>query len=184
MRCPLTKESCVFGHDECTFDKCEMLNSFLFSSSGILLVILDKNSSIKYVNNALMHLTGFSKKELMEVNWLDKFIPDDEKEIIELVHKRVIVQETDKKVQFTNHILSKNGKKHLVAWHNYRIINGEINIVSVGMEITQSQFVVNNITISNGKRQTKEQIILKELTEITNRMAMIRQFHPLSTKIN
>lgn len=175
--CPLTRQSCPLGQNECKLKDCEILNSFALSQSGIIMLILNLNLDIRYFNEALVKLTGRKLEDCFGKNWLDIFIDPVDVPILSNVRNRL---ETVGSTTFTNDIVDSNGHKHLVAWHNYKVVNGITSIVCIGIEITKSRYVVEELDIPESIEDNILAKTLRDLTASTNRLAMIRQLNPIN----
>jgi len=179
-KCPLTKASCPLSQSVCKLQECDILNSFALSESGIIMLILDMKCNIRYFNNALMKLTGRNLDDCAGKNWLDVFIDPGDVPIITNVANRLHIEDT---TTFTNDIVDVGGNKHLVAWHNYKIENGVTSIICIGIEITKSRYVVEELVVPEEQKGSQDSVLMKalhDLTASTNRLAMIRQLNPIN----
>jgi len=177
MKCPLTRSTCPLGLGDCDMHSCSLLSSFLFSESGIMLLILDRHGKVKYVNDSITKVTKYKKGELYRKSWVDLLIPDEEKEIVQIVFERTL--NMSEKVTFINNIIDKDGEAHLIAWNNYMIMNGNPNIVCIGIPVTRNQYVIDHLKAEindNSEEATLESVLNKAV----NRLTMLRQLNPLS----
>lgn len=110
------------------------------NQAASILVALDKEGNITFINERICQITGYLLEELIGKNWFDLFIPDDEQEEVENTFKQVIAGDVKPLSYYENHIISKSGKKHLIAWRNTFLtdpISGEITgSYSSGEDIT------------------------------------------------
>lgn len=110
------------------------------NQTASILIALDKEGNVTFINERISSITGYLAEELIGKNWFDLFIPDDEQEEVENTFKQVIAGDVKPLSYYENHIISKSGKKHLIAWRNTFLtdpISGEITgSYSSGEDIT------------------------------------------------
>ena len=69
-------------------DESERRLAEVLESGNIVSLLLDKDGNIKYCNNYLLEITGYTKNEVLEKNWFEMFIPTDIRdELFQTFHK-------------------------------------------------------------------------------------------------
>jgi PAS domain S-box-containing protein len=101
-------------------------------------IILDKDGNLSFCNDYFIHLTGYSRDEIIGHNWLETFIPESDKTEINVFFNSAI-NNTEFKIYHENLIKLKTGEDRLIKWTNTPIFDATNNIyaiVSIGEDIT------------------------------------------------
>lgn len=110
----------------------------LMENMELIAVILDVEGMIIFCNQYLLKLTGWKKEEILNQNWFDTFIPDDEKSRLkDSVFHRIF--QSSSSLNGENDILTKSGVRKTIAWSNtvLRDSNGKvIGVSSIGQDIS------------------------------------------------
>lgn len=132
----------------------------LFDRLNFLVVVLDEQGQILYVNPHLLNKTGFSKDEILGKSWIETFVPHDDEINLQNVFDQIINTDTPK--HHTNHILTKSKEVLVIEWNNTALRNeknSSIKVISVGNDITEQ--LENEKSL---KRQLLELEILHGIT--------------------
>jgi PAS domain S-box-containing protein len=84
----------------------------------IMLVAYDNNSQITLLNQKACLVLGYELEELEGKDWFKTCVPADEYEKVFNAYKRIISGEVEPSDYYENNIITKNGEKRLIAWHN------------------------------------------------------------------
>ena len=108
----------------------------LFDNLQMLAVCLEQNGAISYCNDYLLQVSGYKRHEVVGKNWFDLFIPEPEpaKQLFSS-----IISTGEINHHYDNEILTKDGKRRLVAWNNTlnRDSSGAITgTTSIGSDVT------------------------------------------------
>jgi len=104
----------------------------------LVAVTLNANGDIIFINDFLLKLTGWKRKEVTGRSWFDIFIPPEQRSEVKNVFKQVISAGTP--AQYGNYILTKKGEKRLIQFNNVflRNIEGEVvGTASIGEDISE-----------------------------------------------
>jgi PAS domain S-box-containing protein len=109
---------------------------------NLFVLILDSDMNVKLANYYLATFLGYkSEDDLIGESWF-RFIREDQKEVISDVHKN-IKSNTGLFREFTNEIITLEGKEVFVKWFNSNV-NHELNYTfSIGIPLTNNN---NNIS--------------------------------------
>jgi PAS domain S-box-containing protein len=142
----------------------------ILESGNIVSIILKPNGAIKYCNNYLLEITGYTYEEVMDKNWFNLFIPPELK--ADLYEMFLINNNTE---QFINNnqyqILTKSGEKLYFSWYNTFLIsdsNESSGIASIGVNITESKNYEKTLRDKNRKiavQNEEYKLINKKLQE-------------------
>ncbi len=110
----------------------------ILENMNLITIILDPQGVLKYCNQYLLDLTGYSEEEIVEKDWYPIFVPEEESE---LIRGKVAqhVEGVKNYVHGENFILTKNGEKRLISWSNTPIADSDgnpIGVASIGEDIT------------------------------------------------
>lgn len=114
--------------------------------AGVLFIDLDLEGNLILANDYAARLLGYSKEELVGMNWFDHFLEPDIRSEVARVFKGLIRGEGDRAEYFENTIVTRSKQIRLISWHNTYIKNekGEmISILSAGEDITEKRALQN-----------------------------------------
>ena len=145
----------------------------VLESGNIISLILNIDGSIKYCNNYLLQITGYSKNEVLGKNWFKLFIQEDIRDEVyqifsESLNNKNILQ------NYENAILSKNGENIYISWGNtffHPDSNEVIGVASVGVNITDSKIYERQLEEKNKEYEqiNRKLIEAKEKVEVNER---------------
>jgi PAS domain S-box-containing protein len=119
------------------------LNEIL-NSTNVIVVHLDNEGNVVFVNKAVEIITGYSPEEITGKNWFSTLVP---KERYPEVWK--IFDEFKKVGQiienFENPILTKDGKERIISWRNsvLKKDNEIFGTLSFGIDITENLYILD-----------------------------------------
>ncbi|MHA1681202.1 MAG: PAS domain S-box protein [Promethearchaeota archaeon] len=137
-------------------------NNLLLELVNVILVIINRDGLIEYINKKGCEILGYAKDEVIGRNWFQTFIPGNEREKVENVFNGLIDGIHDNNY-FENHILTKDGKEIIIAWHNRVVVDEKgraLVTISSGDDITEKK-------IKERKLEESESFLRFE-TEIDN----------------
>jgi len=143
----------------------------LHKTANVIILSLDKQSNILYVNSYIEHLTGYKSEEVLGKNWIEVFIPTINGVAIENIFQDVI-QSKDMHWGNINEIVCKDGSIKTISWNNSLCLdeNGMFEtVISIGNDITQFRKVENQLkeTIDDLKEEhQKQQFLFSRLSNI------------------
>lgn len=143
----------------------------LHKTANVIILSLDKQSNILYVNSYIEHLTGYKSEEILGKNWIEVFIPTSNGVEIENIFQDVI-ESKDMHWGNINEIVCKDGSIKTISWNNSLCLdaNGVFEtIISIGNDITQFRKVENQLkeTIEDLKEEhQKQQFLFSRLSNI------------------
>ncbi len=120
----------------------------------MIAVQLDPTGSIRYANDYLLELTGWSRAELLGVNWFDRFVREPDRQTVRQVHARIMAGEVEMAAHFDNPILTRAGEERMVSWNNTILLDEQGEIVgssSLGEDITERLLIADELAASEAR---------------------------------
>lgn len=100
-------------------------------------ISIDKKGNIIFCNGQMAKTLGYTQDEVMGINWLDRFVPERERE--ELYQAFI---NNSFKAQFISTVVCRNGEERIISWQNTVSHDdyGKIKeITAIGEDITDRQ---------------------------------------------
>jgi PAS domain S-box-containing protein len=111
----------------------------VLESGNIVSLLLDVDGRVRYCNNYLSQITGYSKEEIMNQNWFTKFLPEEIKlHVYQIFCDSVVNKKIDNNIY--NPIQTKSGEALYISWFNtvFYSESGEIEgVASIGVDVTE-----------------------------------------------
>ena len=111
--------------------------------AGVMFATLDKRGKITLINKKGCEIMGYDKAEdLIGKNWLDLCLPENDKEEIKHVFLEQMAGNIKAFEYYENPVVTKSGKKRIIAFHNTVLSDLEGNITGVlfsGEDITDRE---------------------------------------------
>lgn len=110
----------------------------LLDNVQLVVVGLDVDGNVEYVNPFFLELTGYSLEEVLRKSWFDYFLSPSQKSTTNLVFQEVL--EHNVHPHYQNPILTKLGEERMIAWSNTVLqdtAGNAIGTISIGEDITE-----------------------------------------------
>lgn len=98
---------------------------------------LDEKGEVIFCNKHLANLLGYQQDEILGMNWMDNFIPED---LREMMTDWFITNTV--KVHYVNPVICRSGELRTISWQNTISYDNEGNLkgtTSIGEDITRQQ---------------------------------------------
>ncbi|RKD21397.1 PAS domain S-box-containing protein/diguanylate cyclase (GGDEF) domain-containing protein [Caminicella sporogenes DSM 14501] len=122
------------------------LSDSIIKNTYAVVVVLNKDGTIKRFNPFAERLTGYLENEVIGKKWLDIFIPEDKKDYTRELLKRIVNGEVVQNQE--NKILTKDGRIIDILWNNSVLkdsMGNIIGLVAIGIDITQMKLLVKKL---------------------------------------
>ena len=110
--------------------------------AGSLILVLGTDQKISLANRAASEILGYPEEELIGKNWFDHFIPEQERETVREVFKKLIDGNKRTVEHYENKIVARSRESRFIRWYN-RVIQDEsgkiTGVISSGVDITEQQ---------------------------------------------
>jgi PAS domain S-box-containing protein len=110
----------------------------LFETVNLIVLALDAEGRVEYVNPFLLKLTGYPREEVFGADWIDRFIPEANRPNMRGVFRDLIEQLLHPHYQ--NSILTRTGAERMISWHNTVVRDAQgrpTGTLSIGEDITE-----------------------------------------------
>jgi PAS domain S-box-containing protein len=113
------------------------LDEALIEITDAIVVQLDGEGKIQYVNRSFEEITGFSREDLENRSWFEVLVPKDRYPEVWEEFERLRSGGTP--TRFENPILTKSGEERYIVWQNsdVRRDNQIVGTVSIGIDISE-----------------------------------------------
>ncbi|MFW6220746.1 MAG: PAS domain-containing sensor histidine kinase, partial [Nanoarchaeota archaeon] len=132
--------------------KDELINEFNYKNAiintiPIYMVTIDSNKNVITMNDILLDKLGFSLDEVIGKDYIENFILESDKKIVDNMFNEIIINK--KATNNQNYILTKNKDKIFVDWYAKPVFNSKNNLdffLGLGIDITEKNFLYEKIS--------------------------------------
>ncbi len=124
----------------------------IINTAHVIIVMLDTNGLIVYINPFMEKMSGYSLAEVMGRDWFDTFLPDHFREEIRSLFKTAVGDVNTR--GNVNAIRLKDGRERLVEWYDttFRGADGTVEgLLAVGQDITDKKKAEDALQQANKK---------------------------------
>lgn len=123
---------------EAMLSKEQEFSQLLLDTSPVFVVAIGFDGKTLTMNRALLDALEYDKEAITGVDYMNTFVPEEDREMLAGVFQRII--EREEATVNENRIISRSGKVYLVEWHGRTVTRGEGGsdfFVGVGIDITE-----------------------------------------------
>ena len=116
----------------------EQRQRMLFETLDLIVLGLDADGRVDYVNPFFERLTGWTAAEARGADWIHTFLPEAVRPTIQTTFRELIAH--DLHSHYTNAILTKAGAQRLISWNNTVVRDGQgraTGTLSIGEDVTE-----------------------------------------------
>ncbi len=110
--------------------------------SGVMIVVLDREGRVELINRRGVEILGYPETEIVGSSWVDRFVPETEREEIREVRRRAIAGDLEGAGSIENAVVTRDGEERVIAWENevIRDEDGAItHTISSGRDVTEQR---------------------------------------------
>jgi PAS domain S-box-containing protein len=110
----------------------------LLEGVQLLAVMLDQDGNITFCNNYLLEVAGWTREDVLNRNWFELFLPEDEQKSVREIFD-IGISEGKIPSHQENAIITREGTLRLIVWDNLvlRNFDGKITgVASIGTDVT------------------------------------------------
>lgn len=128
-----------------------LLREKIINSLHTIILVLDTNGNIEYLNRAGEKILGYPLKSILHQNWFNIFIPQNERKKALQIFKQL--KALKKAIDFENNIQIKKNQLITIQWKNTPIFSeGQFKgTLSVGIDISNVKATANALQQSEHK---------------------------------
>ncbi|NEO35249.1 MAG: PAS domain S-box protein [Moorea sp. SIOASIH] len=104
----------------------------------LVVVGLDRQGKVEYVNPFFLELTKYTEAEVLGKDWFENFLPNSQQKSVQQYFQDIL--DPDFQPHYQHSILTKSKQEKIIAWNNTLLQNvqGEaIGTMSIGEDITE-----------------------------------------------
>jgi len=108
--------------------------------ANVIIIGLDAECRIILINRKGCQILGYSRKEILGKDYIDTFIPDNNKGDVRDICIRLMKGQIKPVEYFENPVLTSEGNERIIAWHNSILKDNHGNIVAAlgsGEDVTE-----------------------------------------------
>lgn len=139
-------------------DMKEKLSKQLLDVAGVILIVINEDEIVNFVNKKATEVLGYTEKEIIGKNWFDNFIPEGLRDEVRRVFQQIINGKIELVENYENAVLTKNGDERIIDWNNSLIKdeNGKIiGTLRSGNDITEKKSVEKQLKELNEELEEK-----------------------------
>lgn len=112
------------------------------TSVEAMIVVLNKDATIKLINKAGRKITGYSESDLLNRNWYDIFSPPDQRNVLKDTFSSIANGIANYPEYYERELITKDGSTKCIAWRN-TLLRDEHNtitgILATGIDISDKK---------------------------------------------
>jgi PAS domain S-box-containing protein len=127
----------------------------VLDAANAIVVQLDRECRIVFCNKKAEEVLGFTRKQLKGKNWIQNFIPKNQRKQMKKKWKKVL--KGCLPPEFVNPIKTRSGKQKQFSWNNKPLKDSKgkvTGIISVGVDVTEKQKVLKDLRESEERFKT------------------------------
>ncbi len=108
--------------------------------AGVMFIMIDDNGKVTLANKRAAEVLGRNVEDIIGKNWFDHFLPKDNIREVKQVFREIMQGKLDQLEYVENYVVSHNGEKRWIAWHNSQLRDAKGRItgtLSSGEDITE-----------------------------------------------
>ena len=107
-----------------------------------IMLVIAPDETVARINRRGCEALGYAKEEIIGKNWFDNFIPENNREEIRGIFRKIMAGDAALPDNYQNIVLTKSGEERLIDWYNSVFQdekNGGFFTLSSGEDITEKK---------------------------------------------
>jgi len=129
-------------------------NKRYFDLIQAIIVVLDRNGKVLFINEFGQNLLGKIDNEILGKNWFETFLPEDIRKKVYSVFISLMKGESSNVEYYENPVLISDGSQRIIAWRNSLLRDNEGNPIatlSTGIDVTSQRNAEKQLIASKEK---------------------------------
>lgn len=139
----------------------------------VIFLVLDKDKKVNLINQNGCRILGCPESQIMQGDWFEKFIPDDNREAAVAYFDKIMNGEAGITGVLENEILTSNGQRRTISW-KYSVIRDEkgrpVAALGAGEDITDRKIHESIIAKANEELKQYSDEIMKLNADLERRV--------------
>jgi PAS domain S-box-containing protein len=109
--------------------------------AGAVFMVLNKDGKLILINQVGSRLLGLPEEEIIGKDWFDNFTPEDRRDKVRTIFKKIIEKKTLSR-SFEEYIINSKGERRIVSWHIALILDDEekpTSLLGSGVDVTDQK---------------------------------------------
>ena len=146
----------------------------------LVALMVDVHGRLTFCNRFLLEVTGWRREEVIGSDWVDRFVPDEQRDSVHAVIER-LERYGEVPREFEGEVCTRSGERRLIAWNNTlaRDAQGQvIGLTAIGEDITERRQAEDEVRkLSQAVEQSPA------IVQITDRAGLIEYVNPKFTDV-
>jgi PAS domain S-box-containing protein/putative nucleotidyltransferase with HDIG domain len=124
----------------------------MFDIPTVMLLSLDRLGNISFINKKGCEILGYSKEEIVGLNWFDHFIKEEMRKEVKDIFFQLLSGKSELVEYYENSVITKTGEERMISFHNAIVYNDGndevVGVFSSGNDITEAVEATERLEIS------------------------------------
>ncbi len=150
----------------------ERTQRYLDIANTILLVI-SRDQKVSLINRKGCEVLGYEEEDIIGKNWFELVIAPNQQESTKKLFDQLIQGHAESIDYYENEIITRQGEKRLIAWHNALIRDDTgviVSTISSGIDITKQRAAEERIIRLNSELEERVEQRTEELAKAVNQL--------------
>jgi PAS domain S-box-containing protein len=147
---------------------------------GLVALMVDPQGRLTFCNHFLLELTGWRREEVIGSEWIQRFVPDEQQDMVRRVLDR-LARHGEFPAEFEGEVCTRRGERRLIAWNNTlaRDADGRlVGLTAIGEDITERRRAEDQVRkLSQAIEQSPA------IVQITDQAGDIEYVNPKFTEV-
>jgi len=148
----------------------------------VIIVVLDRKGRIQLLNRKGCEIIGVREEDVIRKDWFNLCLPEHERDKIRNIFKEIISGKLEHFSFNKNEIITANGEKKIIAWHNTLIKDEEGKIVG---SLSSGEDITDRLATEESLREAEKSLRISQRLEAIGRLTsgIAHDFNNLLTVI-